>query len=389
MREEKKLKIAYLCPFISYAPNRTTYQRPKYLSSKNMLFFFTGRETIVPEEIRRNVTVVRGPLNFSRSRALYGFWCLYRVLMLHRRLRFDLVYSTPHYFSSGAAFILKLLGFRWVADIYDHPELPLRIWEASRRKNIRRFPGYIAAILGVQILKRGLKCADLVISVMHPSVLTGFHISPQKMLEVTNGVDVSITKPKGLKREKGGLTLFYVGDVREARGLGVMLHATAILKEKRKSARLILVGRTRDEDLDYLDRMVKKLDLENDVDYFGILDHKDVLTLTESSDVCIYPFPRKDVLCGYPIKIFEYMAMGKAIVATRLKGVSGIVRHGINGLLVEPGDPLEMADAVLRIDENPDLRERLEVNARKASKKYDWKIINEKITEKLRECFEG
>lgn len=386
MREEKKLKIAYLSPFIKEDPNRTQYQRPKHLSLRNTLFLFTGRETIIPQEIERNVTIVRGPLDFERTKVLYQIWCLYKVLMLHRKFRFDLVYSTSHYFSSVPAFVLKFLGFRWVADIWDHPELPSRIWEANRRKNIRGFLGYIASVIGVQIMKKGLKCADLVISAIHPSALTKFHISPQKMLEVTNGVDVSITKPKRLKREKVGLKLFYVGPVREARGLDVMLQATAILKGKRKRVTLILVGNAREEDVDYLDEMVKRLGLKKNVNYFGILDHNDVLTLIESSDVCIFPFPRKDVLdCVYPIKIFEYMAMGKAIVATRLKGASSIIRDGVNGLLVEPKDPTEMADAVLRIDQKPALRERLEANARKASKKYDWKIINETINKKLAE----
>lgn len=73
MKEEKKLRITYFCPFIGDEPNTTTYQRPKYLSMKNTLFFFTGRETIVPEEIRRNATIVRGPLDFSHARALTDF----------------------------------------------------------------------------------------------------------------------------------------------------------------------------------------------------------------------------------------------------------------------------------------------------------------------------
>ncbi|UCH32391.1 MAG: glycosyltransferase family 4 protein [Candidatus Bathyarchaeota archaeon] len=386
MREEKKLKIVYLNPFLKDDPNRTQYQRPKYLSLKSRLFIFTGRKTVIPEEIRRNVTIIRGPLDFGRTKVLYQLWCFYKVLMLHRRFRFDLVYSTSHYFSSVPAFLLKLLGFKWVADIWDHPVLPLRIWEVSRQRKVRGFLGYVVAFIGVQIMKKGLKYSNLVIAAIHPSALTEFHISPQKILKVTNGVDISITQPERLKREKVRLRLFYVGPVREARGLDVLLHSTAILKRKKKNVELILVGSTRDEDENYLNKMVERLGLEKDVNYFGILDHKDVLNLMGNSDICIFPFPKKDVLdCIYPIKIFEYMAMGKAIVTTRLKGVSRIIKDDVTGLLVEPDNPTEMADAILSIDENQALKERLEVNARKASNRYDWKTINGMINEKLAE----
>jgi len=54
-------------------------------------------------------------------------------------------------------------------------------------------------------------------------------------------------------------------------------------------------------------------------------------------------------------------------------------------LLVEPGDAREMADAIFRIHENPGLRERLEANAKKVAERYDWKVINVKISEKLAE----
>lgn len=80
--------------------------------------------------------------------------------------------------------------------------------------------------------------------------------------------------------------------------------------------------------------------------------------------------------------------MGKAIVSTRLTGTSVIITNGVNGLLVQPDDPREMVDAIFKIYENPNLKERLEANARKAVKKYDWKIINEKISKKLAEFYD-
>jgi len=382
---EKGLKIAYLTPHIRCDPNRTQFQRPKHLSLKNTLFIFTGKETALPQEIERNLRIIRGPLKFGRLsvRPLYPIWCIYKVLMLDRKFQFDLVYSTYDCFSSMPAAILKLLRFKWVVDIWDHPEL----WEETREKDIKEtLLVHVPRILAFQIVKRALKYADLVISAIHPSALAKFRISPQKIFAITNGVDLSITKPKGLKRSNAEFRVFYVGFLMKERGLDLMLDAMAMLKGRIEGLKFILVGDARREDVAYLDRTIKKLGLEGQVDFLGRLNHEDVLTLMEVSDVCLFPFPRiKSVNCIYPVKIFEYMAMGKAIVATRLKGISSVIRHEVNGLLVEPGDAREMADAIFRIHENPGLRERLEANAKKVAERYDWKVINVKISEKLAE----
>jgi glycosyltransferase involved in cell wall biosynthesis len=375
----EEFKIAYLTPHIRCDPNRTQFQRPKYLSLKNTLFIFTGKETVLPKEIERKLRIIRGPLKFGRlsARPLYPIWCIYKVLTLHRKFQFDLVYSTYDCFSSVSAAILKLMGFKWVADIWDHPEL----WKGVREKDIKKtLLVNVPRILAFQIVKRTLKYADLVISVIHPSALAKFRISPQKMFAVTNGVDLSITKPKGLKRSNAEFRVFYVGFLMKERGLDLMLHAMAMLKGKIEGLKFILVGDARREDVAYLNRTIKKSGLKEQVDFHGRLNHEDVLTLMEVSDVCLFPFPRiETVNCIYPVKIFEYMAMGKAIVATRLKGISEVIRDEVNGLLVEPDDAREMADAIFKIHENPNLRKRLEANAQKDAEKYDWKIINEKI----------
>ena len=62
-----------------------------------------------------------------------------------------------------------------------------------------------------------------------------------------------------------------------------------------------------------------------------------------------------------------------------------IIKDGENGLLVEPGDPEDMARAILRIYEDPELRKRIESSARKSAEGYNWDNINERINQKLRE----
>ena len=77
---------------------------------------------------------------------------------------------------------------------------------------------------------------------------------------------------------------------------------------------------------------------------------------------------------GSPTKLFEYLAMGKGIVASRLGQVGEVIIDGENGLLVEPGDADGLARAIERLAVDGELRSRLGAAARKtAIERYTWR----------------
>jgi glycosyltransferase involved in cell wall biosynthesis len=71
--------------------------------------------------------------------------------------------------------------------------------------------------------------------------------------------------------------------------------------------------------------------------------------------------------------VFEYMAAGKAIVASRVGQLSETIQDGVNGLLVPPGEPAALASALLRVIEDTTLRDRLGRQARQdAVREHSW-----------------
>lgn len=83
-------------------------------------------------------------------------------------------------------------------------------------------------------------------------------------------------------------------------------------------------------------------------------------------DVCAMPFPFTQHFAYYasPIKLFEYMASGRAIVASELPSTADVVRDGESALLVPPGDAGALAAAIMRLRDDPALRQKLAANAR-------------------------
>ena len=96
--------------------------------------------------------------------------------------------------------------------------------------------------------------------------------------------------------------------------------------------------------------------------FTGHLEHERVPALLDACDILLSPHvPLEDgsEFFGSPTKLFEYMAMGKGIVASRLGQIGDVLTDEESGLLVEPGNAGRLAEAILRLSESRELRERL------------------------------
>jgi glycosyltransferase involved in cell wall biosynthesis len=77
---------------------------------------------------------------------------------------------------------------------------------------------------------------------------------------------------------------------------------------------------------------------------------------------------------GSPTKLFEYMAMGKAIAASALDQIADVLEHGRTALLVRPGDPNDLEEAIQRLAGDPQLRIELGRNSREtALTRHTWR----------------
>ena len=374
MNGRAKMKIAYLETSIPSFRNHTAYQRIRHLSQKNDLFLFLSKNASIPTEIEAKVIIIR-----SRFTAgpLFLLWRLFKTWQVGRKVHFDCACTFYSPFSIVEGFLLKSLGFKWIADIWDHPELPL---EAAGRGVTPKLTRTC-----VPLARRFLRHADLIICAIMPEALKSYNVDPKKIVPITNGVELRYVKPIGEKRGNSNtFRIFYVGHVRKIRGIDTLLQAFSQL-DSQVPAKLTLAGKmTGYKTEEWLDSLFAHYNLGGSVEILGETAYEKVLALIEEADVCVFPFPRlKGTEHIYPIKIFEYLAMGKPLVATKLKGVSQIIKDGENGLLVEPDNPDEMAEAILRIYKDKALRSRLEQNARESALQYDWEIINKKIDDAL------
>ena len=142
--------------------------------------------------------------------------------------------------------------------------------------------------------------------------------------------------------------ILYVGDLAADKGVGVLLEAHARM---RRRVPLVLIGRAGEEHL---------VGEQEDVVALGILEHDAVLAAWRRCAIAVVPSITRET---FGLVALEAMAAGVPVVASRVGGLPDVVSDGESGLLVAPGDAGELAAALERLLDDPQLRLRLGAGA--------------------------
>jgi glycosyltransferase involved in cell wall biosynthesis len=191
----------------------------------------------------------------------------------------------------------------------------------------------------------------------------------------------------------GGAVIGFVGGLRPWHGAEVLPELLERLASKYPKARLVIAGDgpLRGE----LERGLEQRGLRSRTVITGLLSHEEIPPLIRQFDVALAPYSRLDHPFYFsPLKLFEYMACGVAVVAAGLGQIAEIVRDGETGLLYPPGDTEALAERCARLLENDVLRKEIgRAAANLVHNRFTWdknaqyisKLANELISAKT-EC---
>ena len=194
-------------------------------------------------------------------------------------------------------------------------------------------------------------------------------IDPGKLIIVPNGIpEASATGSVDVRAELGiAPDVPVVGTVcvlRRQKALTMLIDAAAELTSRFGRVQVLIVGEGPERPL--LEQRIAELGLADTVRLLGHRD--DVPDLIRGFDVAVCSSDFE----GTPLSILEYMQAGLPIVATAVGGVPDMIEDGVEGLLVDPGDPTGFAAAVARVLSEPDLAAELAAAARaRQQKQFD------------------
>lgn len=163
--------------------------------------------------------------------------------------------------------------------------------------------------------------------------------------------------------------IYYSGQLYEWKGVDCLLEAMTEVP----GARLTILGGGAGG-LDQVRARARLLGIEARLDLPGQVPHREVEKRLQEADVFVLPAGDRTISRYWtsPLKLFEYMAAGRPLVASDLPSLREILRHEENALLVTPGDPRALAQALRRIVEDSGLAQRLAAQALQDVREYTW-----------------
>ena len=229
------------------------------------------------------------------------------------------------------------------------------------------------------------KKADAVIAVTSgiKDYLVRHGVNENKIWVIGNGANTELFKPMDQRvvRSELGLEIddnyvCFAGNLAPWQGVEYLIQAAPLILKNIK-AKFLIIGDG--EMKEQFGKMVKELGLEKDFIFFGNVPYENVPKYINASNVCVVP---KLKVFGYgysPLKLFEYMASEKPVVATNTEGFEILEKYNA-GMLVNSDNSVELSRAILSILLDKKLAKSMGENGRKVIiEKYSWKKIVERV----------
>ena len=316
-----------------------------------------GGESNLVAWIRSHLPVVVGEV----AELLYTLPAWWRLRAAFRRFRPDLIYERYNLYFLAGTWVARSRG----AKLFLEVNSPL-VEERTRLGQLRL--RWLAGALERYVWRSADKV--LVVTGVLQQAVAAAGVPPEQIAVVPNGIDpAQFAALPAREAGDGPLVLGFVGFVREWHGLDAVIAAIAA-EPHGPTMRLVVVGDgpARED----LQRQAQSLGLADRVTFTGLQPREAVPALVAGFDIALQPLV---VSYASPLKIFEYMAAGRAIVAPDQPNIREILRDGETAVLFDPQASGAMWRAIQRLAGDPALRARLGEAARAeiARRDYTWR----------------
>ena len=303
---------------------------------------------------------------FEMMEIMYNFYSFFNLFRAFRKKRIDFIYERYALFSFSGVLFSKIR------------KAPIFI-EVNDSALVERNRNLLFIALARKLEKWVFKRASCIVTVsgVFRSVISKLGIMENRIVVIPNAIDPNLfhvfpERQSSLRQElglAGKIVIGYVGNFSIWHKLEFLIKGVAKVLDQGFDIHCILVGEGASTSA--MKKLAFRIGIEQNFNFLGKKPHNEIAEYIALMDLCV--LPSANHYCS-PVKIFEYMAMGKAIVAPNLPNIREILTHGVDAMLFEPGDNDGFCKALFQLLENPGLREKVGNNARiKIYEKHLWK----------------
>lgn len=314
----------------------------------------------------RQKTERLGFLIYAATYCLIGlFWLLYRYAKSRDTA---VIYSRDRLFSYLLLFLKPLISFPIFLELHEIPESFNRSLTAGLTRRAD----------GIVVISNALKEELVDAGFESSSILVQPDAADKNNFEISSSPD-SLRKELQLPLDRP--LVGFTGNLYSYNGPDVLME----LAKQAPDLFFVVVGGS-DKHLTEYRQEINRREIEN-LHLEGYQPHRQIPRYLKAFDVLLLPLqPEINRTLKYcsPLKLFEYLMAGRPIVASDLPSLREVLTDGDNALLVNPGEARNYLQAIRRILNNDDLKEKLASNALKTSRNYSWESRAGKIIEYMR-----
>jgi starch synthase len=310
--------------------------------------------------------------------SLLLFICLFKALP-----KYDVIYARDYH-----ATLISL-----IPRIIFHKKVVFEINGLANEEQRIKADSFLMRIFSLMIRwseRMATKYSDKIVAVT-PQIAfylqEHFNCSPKKVEIISNGVNTNVFYPIGDRdmllrwRKRHGIgeeeiVLVFIGNLAPWQEVEDLIQVAPLILKKINNIKFLIVGDgiLRKE----LEEKVKRLQLTQYFLFTGMVSHNEIPLYINFGDICIAL--KRRLKSGYsPIKLYEYMACGKPIIASRVEGLKFIESEEI-GRLVEPKDIANLKEALFDLIENNQKRINMGKKCREiVQKNFSWNLKVAKI----------
>lgn len=306
---------------------------------------------------------------------LKGFVKEYKIL---KKEKPDLLIIRLQSYKISAVILAKILKVPFLLEA-DCP---------SAYENRKFFPQYLKLPAVLEFFEKiNFKLSDsiFVVSNLLKKYVVGKNIRSQKVTVIPNAADYCFNGMDNTIREHHNLNskivIGFVGSFHFWHGVSNLFYLIENILKKHANVAFLLVGHGGPVAIE-VDNFIQENQLQNSVIQTGFVEPEKVYRYIQIMDIVLAPYPKLEFFYYSPVKIFEYMTYGKAIVSTKQGQIEEIIEDSKNGLLCEPDDQEGYCEKVNLLIENSNLREEFGKSAQDiALKEHTWQNRGDELSE--------
>jgi glycosyltransferase involved in cell wall biosynthesis len=211
------------------------------------------------------------------------------------------------------------------------------------------------------------------------------NVSANKLHVISNGVDekkinpcISSERIKMKYNLQGNKVFGFVGSFHYWHGVEQLQSLLLDILLNYDNTMFLMVG---DGPLKQnMEHFIKKNKIKDKVILTGYVEYNKIPLYLAAMDIVLAPYPKHQIFYFSPIKLFEYMAAGKSVLASSIGQIKEIIEDGVNGILFEAGNYDDLLEKSILLLKDNSIREKIGRAARKTiEKNYSWRHTAEKL----------